>query len=116
TVDAGRSWQPLRNGLPTVAVHDLVIHPRERDLVIATHGRSLFIMDIAPLEELTAEVRAQDVHLCEVKPAVAFRFRGSRGGTGAKPYTAPNPPFGAAIYYLIKADLNEPAEISIADK
>ena len=46
-----RDWQQVTNGLPTVAVHDLVIHPRDRELVIGTHGRSIYVMDIAPLEE-----------------------------------------------------------------
>ena len=56
STDGGRSWQPFGKGLPTVAVHDLVIHPRHRELVIATHGRSIYIVDVAPLEELTAKV------------------------------------------------------------
>lgn len=116
SLNSGRGWQALKRGLPTVAVHDLAIHPRDRDLVIATHGRSIFVTDIAPLEELSADVLAKDAHLCEIKPATAFRFRGSRGGTGAKSYAAPNPPFGASIYYFLRAELSDPPEITILDK
>lgn len=49
--DAGGSWHRFGKGLPTVAVHDLAIHPRDRELVIATHGRGIYIVDIAPLEQ-----------------------------------------------------------------
>src|SRR5206468_2965426 len=67
SLDGGGHWHPLRKGLPTVAVHDLVIHPRDRDLVIGTHGRGIYVLDVAPLEELTPEVLAEEVHLFDVK-------------------------------------------------
>src|SRR5262249_39129090 len=72
--NGGTSWYPLRAGLPTVAVHDLLVHPRDRDLVIATHGRGLYVLDVAPLEELTATVLEEDAHLFDVKPAGLFRY------------------------------------------
>ena len=67
-------------GLPTVPVHDLVLHPREGDLVAATHGRSIWILDdTGPLQQLTAEVQAKAIHLFETRAAT--RWRGvSRGG------------------------------------
>jgi ligand-binding sensor domain-containing protein len=56
SVDAGARWSQLKANLPTVAVHDLTIHPRENDLVIGTYGRALWTGDITPLQELSAEV------------------------------------------------------------
>jgi len=54
SLDGGETWAHLMNDMPTVAFHDLVIHPRDGDLVAATHGRSFWIMDdIAPLQQLT---------------------------------------------------------------
>ena len=47
--DGGTSWQSLCNNLPTVAVHDLFIHPRDGDLVIGTHGRSVFVLDTSQI-------------------------------------------------------------------
>src|SRR5262249_55666228 len=67
SLDGGKRWQRLGRGLPTVPVHDLVIHPRDRELVIGTHGRSIYVVDIAPLEELTPKVRAAAAHLFEVR-------------------------------------------------
>ena len=75
TFDGGAKWHHLtKSGLPAnVRVDDLVIHTRERDLVIGTHGRGIWIMDVAPLEQLTDKVLAADAHLFDVKPAHLFK-------------------------------------------
>lgn len=79
--DGGGSWAELGAGLPTVAVHDLIVHPREGDVIAATHGRSVWILDDAtPLQQLTPEVEASSLHL--FVPRTATRWRGiSRGAT-----------------------------------
>ena len=79
TVEGGKSWFRLMNDLPTVAVHDLVIHPRDRDLIAATHGRSIWIMDdITALEQLSESILSDDAFLFE--PRLATIWRGiSRG-------------------------------------
>ena len=61
SIDGGESWARMQNNMPTVGVHDLVIHPRENDLVVGTHGRSIFVTDISPLEELTADVHCRPI-------------------------------------------------------
>src|SRR5439155_1276683 len=99
---------------PSVLVHDVLIHPRERELVVGTHGRSIYVVDIAPLEEMTPAVLGSDVHLCNVRPVVAFKIRKSEG---EKPrYSAPNPPYGAAVAYYLKEASAQPAAITILDK
>jgi photosystem II stability/assembly factor-like uncharacterized protein len=79
SVDAGRAWHPLGTGLPVVPVYDLVLHPREGDLIAATHGRSVWILDnLGPLQQLTDDVLAAEAHAFGNK--VATRWRGvSRG-------------------------------------
>ncbi|MFO1054429.1 MAG: hypothetical protein U1F36_19585 [Planctomycetota bacterium] len=73
SLDRGASWSTFGRGLPTVAVHDLVIHPRDRDLVAGTHGRALWIADdITGLEECTPDVRAQDLVLLRPRPAIRW--------------------------------------------
>ncbi len=117
--DRGASWTPLKMNLPTVPVDDIAIHPRENDLILGTHGRSIWVLDdIAPLEQLDAKVLAAELHLFDVRPAVAWRIYGHKGNTGHKFFLAPNPPYGALINYYLKAKLDEKAKvkISILDK
>ncbi len=110
--NGGASWQRIKNGLPTVAVHDLVIHPRDRDLVIGTHGRSIYVMNIAPLEEMSAKVLAADMHLYNVRPAVAFTVNETDPPKG---FVASNPPYGATIYFhLLKEPVQAPT-LTITD-
>jgi hypothetical protein len=71
SLDGGRQWAQFTSGLPNVAVRDLVIHPREHDLVIATHGRGVFIVDdLTPLRKLTAQALASEVAFLPSRPSV----------------------------------------------
>jgi photosystem II stability/assembly factor-like uncharacterized protein len=114
SLDGGKRWQRLCRGLPTVPVYDLVIHPRDRELIIATHGRSLYVLDIAPLEGLTSKVLAAEVHLFEVRPAVAFRPRKEVIYNTA--YVAPNPPYGAALWYYLRDTPAQAPKLTITDR
>jgi hypothetical protein len=97
SMDAGRTWAAfggrMTNGMPTVAVHDLVIHPRERDLVAGTHGRGLYILDdISALEQWTPEVAARPVHLFEQRRATLWEDMSRSGPTSDGLYAGENPP------------------------
>jgi hypothetical protein len=118
SVDGGRRWIRLGNGLPTVPVEDLLIHPRDRELAAGTHGRGFYILDILPLQELTPEVLRSDLHLFGTKPAILWNvdLRRNKGASGARRFAAPNPygelipegdangmaPPGATLYYYLK--------------
>jgi photosystem II stability/assembly factor-like uncharacterized protein len=115
SIDGGATWTSVRKGLPPVAVHDLVLHPRERELVIATHGRGLFVMDVAPLEQIHARTPGEALHLFDVKPAAAFTYRRGAGLDPNVNYTAPNPPYGTAIFYYLKDRSPETVRIQIVD-
>lgn len=113
SLDAGKKWHRFKAGLPMLPMHDLVIHPRERDLIIGTHGRGVYIVDIGPLEELTPKVLAEPAHLFSVRPAQAFVP--VKAETKPKSCVAPNPPVGATIYYHLKAPAKKAAYI-VRDK
>lgn len=92
SLDGGQSWTQLKNGMPTVAVHDLLIHPRASDLIAGTHGRGVYILDdITPLQQFTDDVSRMDAHLFG-NPA-ATKWEGiSRGATrGHKLFVGRNP-------------------------
>jgi hypothetical protein len=110
STDMGDHWQRFMEGLPTVPVHDLKIHPRDRELIAATHGRSIWIVDIAPLQELTTQVASADVHLFQPKPGLQFGNPPIGGeDTGHQFFEAPAAPYGAEIAYWIGADADLPA-------
>ncbi len=92
----------LKNNLPTVAVHDIVVHPRENDLVLGTHGRGFYILDdIGVLEGLTPEVVAAGSQLFPVRRGLQFhRFNRGRGAMGQQRFIAPNPPDGSIVTYF----------------
>src|SRR5581483_11860697 len=72
SLNKGQSWFPVQANLPTVPVYDLKIHPRDHELIAATHGRAVQILDVAPLQQMTASVLASQVHL--FAPTVAFEY------------------------------------------
>jgi photosystem II stability/assembly factor-like uncharacterized protein len=100
----GKDWIRLNlKNLPNVAVHDIKIHPRENDLILATHGRSVWIFDDAsPIQQMTSETLSREVHLFPVRPALRFSTRFTRYGIGDKVFTGPNPPYGALITYYLQ--------------
>jgi photosystem II stability/assembly factor-like uncharacterized protein len=112
----GDNWQPLQLNLPTTSVRDLVVH--SDDLVIATHGRSFWILDnLTPLRQINAKVAAADVWL--FRPATACRVhKGSDQGTPV-PLDEPlayNPPTGAVLDYYLKERSKTPVRIEIFDQ
>ena len=109
SINGGGRWLSLKNNMPTVPVHDMVIQPQKNDLVIGTHGRGFWILDdITILEELSEEVLASEVHLASVRPAMQMhKFNRGRGSMGHTHYTAPNPPDGAILTYYINPGLME---------
>lgn len=117
TLDGGGRWTPL-GGLPTVAVDDILIHPRDRDLVAATHGRSLYVIDdITALAELTPEVAAREAHLFTPPPALARHpLPGFADWNGAAVYRGENPPAGVAFTFWVREPTGEPVRIRITDE
>jgi photosystem II stability/assembly factor-like uncharacterized protein len=112
--DGGDKWLPWRHGIPTTSVMDLVIHPRDLDLGIATHGRALFILDdIRPLREITDKTLAEPLHLYTPGPALLYRRAGGGPGggnrAGAWEFRGENRAYGAILTYsLNRKDLPLP--------
>ncbi len=115
--DGGKTWSPFGTGLPPYPlVHDLLIHPRENDLVVATHSRGIFVADITPLQEATSAVMAKDAHLVAVEPKIQWPRR-AIGGTigGDRQFVAPNEPAGPVVNYFLKAEAKEKVAIRITN-
>ena len=83
----------MMEGLPTVAVYDVVIHPRDRDAILATHGRGIYILDdITALEEWRPALSAKPVHLFTQRPATIWVDMSRSGQLGDNTYAGQNPP------------------------
>jgi photosystem II stability/assembly factor-like uncharacterized protein len=110
STDDGASWRPLRLGLPTVAVHDLVV--KDDDLVVGTHGRSIWILDdLTAIREITPSTMQSDVVLFPTRPAIRWRYRGER----RDPAAGQNPPKGAIIDYFLKTKAEKDFTLEILD-
>jgi photosystem II stability/assembly factor-like uncharacterized protein len=105
SVDRGAEWRRFEGNLPTTLYFDLVIHPRDDDLIVATHGRSLWILDdLAPLVEWTPEIARQPLHIFSIRPAMIFNYWQSTSYRGQGAYAGENPPEGAIIdFHLARA-------------
>ncbi|HUA86966.1 MAG TPA: hypothetical protein VMB85_24085 [Bryobacteraceae bacterium] len=117
SIDDGAHWLRLMNHLPATPVADLIVHPRDGDLIAATHGRSFWVLDISPLEELTPAVLSSEVHLFHVKPAIAEDYRVFTNDEflAEKRFIGENPAPGTAISYYLKSEPGE-VKLSIVDK
>ena len=101
--DGGIKWMAYKNNFPTVAVRDIQIHPRDRDLLVGTHGRGLWILDdIRPVEQMTTEVLESPFALFDIRSTTLYSSKSSSMYSGPHEYSAPNPPFGAGINYFLK--------------
>jgi photosystem II stability/assembly factor-like uncharacterized protein len=108
----GGNWEALKADFPTVPVYDLTFVKSSRDLVVATHGRGIFVLDdIRPLEELNSEVEARDFHLFSPRPGTLFHHWRS-GEDGSSGYSAPDAPEGVVLDYFLKSEIKpkEPAK------
>ncbi|MBM78768.1 MAG: glycosyl hydrolase [Crocinitomicaceae bacterium] len=116
TIDGGKEWKQIKAGLPTIAVKDLEIQKRENDLVLATFGRSFYVLDdYSSLRTLNNKI-LEKAHIFPVKKALMYidarplGLRG-KGSQGESHYTADNPPIGAVFTYFFNDTLMSEKEI-----
>jgi photosystem II stability/assembly factor-like uncharacterized protein len=101
--DRGVNWTALKNNLPTVPVDDIEIQAEQNDLVLATHGRSIWIFDdLTPIEKFDTAVANSDLTFFAPRPATLWDLRQRRWSAGQKMFTAKNPPYGAILNYYLK--------------
>lgn len=106
--DGGEHWTKLGAGLPTIAVRDIAIQKKELDVVIATFGRSFYVLDdYTALRQVNKDVLAEDAHVFTSTPSLMFiesnpyGYSG-KGFQGSSFFAAPNPPVGATFTYYLK--------------
>jgi photosystem II stability/assembly factor-like uncharacterized protein len=104
SVNRGGSWTKMNHNLPTVAVHEFAQHPTTGEIVAATHGRSLWLLDVTALRQMTPEVLKAKAHLYEPNTVVKWQMEQGRGSWfsgSSRRFVGQNPPRGAQLYYSL---------------
>ena len=104
TIDKGKTWTNFSSLAPNVIIRDIDIQKRERELVIGTYGRGIYIADIFPLKEFKAENFQKDAYLFDIKDVTRWNRMERRGETLGELAKVDNPAVGAPMYYFLKAE------------
>ena len=118
SLNGGGEWKKLMSGMPTVRIDDIIVHSRDNDLVVGTHGRGIYILDdISALQQLSTKALDVDAQLFDVRPGTIWLNdpRLSRSAGGAKLFRGANPSPGTAISYYLKAVPSGDVKITISD-
>jgi photosystem II stability/assembly factor-like uncharacterized protein len=119
SIDGSAHWVRWKSTMPYTAVRSLVVHPRDRELVVGTFGLSLWIGDVSVIEQLESAI-GQKTFLFDVKPPVAHNIRYTYG-TGVEEingdlfFRAANPPYGATISYYLKDAIAGDVKLAVND-
>jgi len=118
SLNGGAEWKPFMSGMPTIRVDDILVHPRDNDLIVGTHGRGIYIIDdITPLQAMSQKVLDSEVTLFDVRPGTIWQNdpRLGRYWGGAKLFRGTNPAAGTAISYYLKSAPSGEVKMTISD-
>ena len=116
SIDKGAHWTRMKGNLPIVPVDDIQVHPRDNDLIFATHGRSVYVLDsIFSLQHLTKDVVKAPAYLFDIRPATIFSPYSHKASLGSKFFVAPNPPYGAIIDYSLSGEPKGDVKLVVQD-
>ncbi|MBE0710774.1 MAG: hypothetical protein IH583_00205, partial [Candidatus Aminicenantes bacterium] len=113
SIDKGKTWTAFSTTAPNVIVRDMAIQKRDRDMVIGTYGRGIYIADIAPIKEFTAENLAKDAYLFDIEEVIRWNRLERRGEQYGEFAKVMNPAIDSTIYYYLKA---EPKSVKLVIK
>jgi photosystem II stability/assembly factor-like uncharacterized protein len=113
SINRGASWSKINNNLPTVAVHEVAIHPTAGEIAIATHGRSIWILDVSALRQMKPSTFTEHVHLFKPPTTIRWQALEQFGGTNRR-FVGTNPPPAAPIYYTLAEEAKK-VTIKIVD-
>ena len=120
SLNGGQAWSPLKANMPEIVVRDLLVHPRENDLVVGTYGRAAWITDISPLQQFTGNIWDADIFLfnIESKPQINYSqqaYWGNYHMTGSNHLRTANEPNGLEIWYYFAKDSKKEGSLIIHD-
>jgi hypothetical protein len=115
SMDKGQNWTRVKAGFPTVAVHDVKVHPREMDLVVGTHGRAIWTIDVSGLEGLRRGDLDEDLFVTKPQDVLLMGRISRLINTGEGLFMAPNSQPGTRIYYYLRQPAKGEVKITVGD-
>ncbi|MBU4203863.1 MAG: hypothetical protein KKD59_07950 [Acidobacteria bacterium] len=112
SITGGKSWVSMKNNMPTQPVHDMKIHKRDNDLVVATHGRGIYITDITPLQGLSEEAMAKDACLFEIEDTINWTVP-LRKASSTSNFEGESEPVGMAAWYYLGKDTDRDVKVQV---
>jgi hypothetical protein len=118
TLNGGKEWKRMEGNIPPVVVRDLLVHPRDNDLVVGTYGRAVWVGDISPLQQFTPDVEKKEFHMFDIEPKPQMNYSqqsqwGNYGMMGSNHLTTPNEDNGLEVWYYFKDDAWGKAKLSV---
>lgn len=111
--DAGENWQNFQLNLPAVSITDLAIHKRDKDLIVATQGRSFWVLDDLPvIHQMDKNIASSDHHLFDPEDPYLFGRSGFFNPSGT---TGQNPNAGAVVYFMLGQDVDDEIKLEFSD-
>ena len=114
SIDRGVHWHRLNNNLPHVAIHEIAVHPTAGEIVAATHGRSLWILDVTTLRQITPKVLQQPLHFFQTSTAVLWQGAVGKRFYGHRRFVGSNPPAGIQLTYALQDPVKR-VQIQVTD-
>jgi len=117
SIDGGGRWARMKGTMPNVPVHDLLVHPRERELVVGTYGRAMYIADVSVLQQLDEKLLAEDAHMFDLDPHTPVETSGwgNYDFYGDRFVSTPNEPAGMIVSYYLRDAGDRKVTVRVAD-
>jgi photosystem II stability/assembly factor-like uncharacterized protein len=114
--NGGRRWYLFGLGLPNASVYDIQLSAKDNDLIVGTHGRSIWILDdLTPFQQFTPQIGQETAHLFPPQPALRFQRYSPVEELGDSAFYGQNPPFGAMLSYSVAPGVKGPGELVITN-
>ncbi len=107
SIDRGATWTRLNGNLPYVAVHEIAQHPKSGEIIAATHGRSIWILDVTPIRQMTKARVTETAYLFQPNEVVRWRRKPTAASSGTRRFVGENPPADAQIFYSLGANASD---------
>ncbi len=113
----GAGWVQMKGNMPAVPVHDLLVHPRENDLVVGTYGRAFYITDVSVLQQMSDKLLAEDMHLFDIEARAPLQTSGwgNYDFYGDRYASTPNEPNAITITYYLRDKTDHKVSVKVAD-